>query len=471
MLPRRPASHATRRSARVWRLAALTLAAHAALALAAHPAHAQPVLPTGFSDQVVVSGLSSPIALAFLPDGRALVAEYHVPDIRCIRGGTFAPGDPAANFDDIRTDQWENGLLGMAVDPGWPQRPYLYILCGDRASATLRISRYAGSGDLTGGGDGSLQFSTATRYDVLTGIPCTQLEHHAGTLRFGLDGMLYASIGDDSQPCNAQDPTIATGKILRLDVSRLPAGAGGPPAVSLIAPPDNPYAGSSSSVAKLVWADGLRNPFRFAVSPIDGALMVADVGDVQWEEVDRIAGGGRNEGWPVYEGPAVYGDNCGVQGDGPVWSYPHPGITAAIIGGPVYAAPAGATAPFPPPYRGDAFYSDFYSGVLVRLHFDGTRWTRAAPVPGQPDTLAWAEGYPEIADWLVGPDGALWYARFSVDNVANQGYVGRIVAAPGTALPAVSANAPALMLAVPEPSPTRAGARVRFALPRAQAVR
>src|SRR5947208_270839 len=76
-------------------------------------------LPTGFVDQPVQSGLVNPVGITFLADGRALVAEYHVPDIRCVLpGGGFAPGDPAGSFSDIRINEFENGLLGMAIDPG-----------------------------------------------------------------------------------------------------------------------------------------------------------------------------------------------------------------------------------------------------------------------------------------------------------------------------------------------------------------
>ncbi|NJR32105.1 MAG: hypothetical protein HC778_03605, partial [Chamaesiphon sp. CSU_1_12] len=43
------------------------------------------------------------------------------------------------------------------------------------------------------------------------------------TLRFGIDGKLYASLGEDADPCGAQNNTLFKGNILRLDIDNLPA--------------------------------------------------------------------------------------------------------------------------------------------------------------------------------------------------------------------------------------------------------
>src|SRR6185436_11356626 len=116
-------------------------------------------------------------------------------------------------------------------------------------------------GDLTNASDGSLTIDPTTRYDILTDIPDNAFNHNGGTVRFGPDGKLYISIGDDASSCQPQNLTILAGKILRLDISALPAGGGGPPAKSLITPADNPYVGNANANAKLVGYWGLRNPF------------------------------------------------------------------------------------------------------------------------------------------------------------------------------------------------------------------
>ena len=87
---------------------------------------AQSTLPPGFVDEVVLSGLSSPTAIRFSPDGRVFVAE---------KSGlvkVFASlSDPAPTvFADLRTNvhnYWDRGLLGLTLDPGFPTRPYVYV--------------------------------------------------------------------------------------------------------------------------------------------------------------------------------------------------------------------------------------------------------------------------------------------------------------------------------------------------------
>ena len=104
-------------------------------------------------------------------------------------------------------------------------------------------------------------------------------------------------------PCLAQDLTKLQGKILRLDVSGLPAGGGPAPLYAAITPPDNPFVAHADSAARLVWALGLRNPFSFTIDPPTGCLVIGDVGNDAWEEVEVACAGGKNFGWPHYEGP------------------------------------------------------------------------------------------------------------------------------------------------------------------------
>src|SRR5437660_497640 len=97
-------------------------------------------------------------------------------------------------------------------------------------------------------------------------------------MAFGPDGMLSLSLGDDGSGCPAQDPTYLAGKILRFDVRSLPTTGTGPPLRSDLAPADNPFSTATSVDQRLVWAYGLRNPFRFAVDLANGSLLLADVG-------------------------------------------------------------------------------------------------------------------------------------------------------------------------------------------------
>src|SRR5258706_7167644 len=100
--------------------------------------------------------------------------------------------------------------------------------------------------------------------------------------------------------CAAQDPTKLKGKILRLDVSQLPAGAGVAPR-ALVAAPGNPFATSPDSNARLVWEFGLRNPVRFPVDAATGQVWVSDVGQNELEELDHSAARWVCLGWPHRE--------------------------------------------------------------------------------------------------------------------------------------------------------------------------
>jgi glucose/arabinose dehydrogenase len=428
---------------RLPRLAALFAPLTPLLLLAGPTRGLAATVPTGFADEQAVTvgtaaALDQPASMAFLPDGRLLVVEQRSARLRLFVGGALSATDPVAILPGVRTSGSEQGLLGIAVDPGWPVRPYLYVHCDDASGAWIRISRYTAAGDLAFATDGHLTVDPATRYDLLNRLPDNASNHNGGTVRFGPDGMLYVSLGEDANRCAAQDSSFLGGKILRLDVSRLPAGAGGPPPFALLIPPGNPWGAAPDSGARLVWAQGLRNPFRFSVDPADGTLYVGDVGELTWEEIDRITGGGGNYGWPRREGPLTQSPSCVnplVTGLAPIYAYDRTGASASIIGGCVYRRPSGSPTGLPPVYEGDYFFSEYYSGFLRRLKGSSDAWALAAPVAGQPTTSNWGQGFGEVSDWAVGPDGALWYCRQSANFAANSGDIRRIVATGDTAVP------------------------------------
>jgi glucose/arabinose dehydrogenase len=404
--------------------------------------------------------------MAFLPDGRLLVVEQKSAKIRLFVNGTLSATDPVATLPGVRTSGAEQGLLGITVDPGWPARPYLYVHCDDNSGSWIRISRFTAAGDLAFTTDGLLTVDPATRYDLLNRLPDNASNHNGGTVRFGPDGMLYVSLGEDANRCAAQDSSFLGGKILRLDVSRLPAGAGGPPPFALLVPPGNPWGAAPDSGARLVWAQGLRNPFRFSVDPADGALYVGDVGENTWEEIDRIAGGGGNYGWPRREGPLTQSPTCPnplVTGLPPIYAYDRTGSGASIIGGCVYRRPTGAPTGLPSVYEGDYFFSEYYTGFLRRLTGSGASWSLAAPVAGQPSATDWGQGFDQVSDWAVGPDGALWYCRQSTNYASNTGDIRRIVVTGNTSAPAPPAPA-GVEFAPPRPTPAVGRATLHYTL-------
>lgn len=262
----------------------------------------------------VVEGLDVPWSLAFLGDGRALVTE-RPGRIRLIRNGRMEsapyltlpvqPGGPTDLSDAmfVRVLGGEGGLMGLAVDPGFPNRPYVYVMQtyrtrdGEDANRVLRLRDEGDRG--------------VVDRVVIAGIPASSF-HDGGRIAFGPDGMLYVTTGDASRPELAQDPGSLAGKILRVT----PEGA---------VPDDNPFPGSP------VWSLGHRNPQGLAWHPGTGDLFASEHGPSGefglggHDEINVIRRGG-NYGWPRVVGAAAtppFIDPVTVWGDA---SYPPGGI-------------------------------------------------------------------------------------------------------------------------------------------------
>src|SRR3954465_15081324 len=115
-----------RRSRRVLAAGVIVPLAGALAVAVAAAAPATAAVPTGFTDTVAIGGLTSPTAAAFAPDGRVFVAE---------KSGLVKVFDSLADptptvFADLRTPTqafWDRGLLGLAVAPAFPARPYVYV--------------------------------------------------------------------------------------------------------------------------------------------------------------------------------------------------------------------------------------------------------------------------------------------------------------------------------------------------------
>lgn len=456
-------------------MAALGTRSAAALAtalalLAGAPALGQVQVPTDFVSEVVRSGFNEPSAFAFLPDGRALVAEQRTGRIRMVVNGQIATTDPIFTVPAVLANGGERGLLGIAVDPDWPVYPFFYAFY-NRVGG-MRIVRWLASEDVDDPNGQRITFS-AQRI-LIDSIPDAAGNHNGGTLRFGPDRCLYASLGDDAAHCAAGDSTTLRGQILRLSVDRLPIYGG--PAVSraLITPPDNPFVNSPDSNARLVFAFGLRNPFRFHIDPITGSLFVADVGDADFEELSEVSAGDFL-GWPWREGnlsrfrqecqePLAYGSK---PYRAPIAVVDHENnVGYAIISAGPYRPVFGGSANWPPEYyplRGDVFFSQYYEGWLRRLTWDGFNWVPAAPVAGQPNATDWATGLVNTSDYSVGPDGSLWWlSQFDEFFSANTGTLSRIryVGSP-TSVDGAATRAQALRVS---PNPSRGPAGFAFAL-------
>ncbi len=388
-------------------------------------------LPTDFSDETIVSGLSSPTGMTLLPDGRVLVAEKNTGRLRVV---TLAGAvNTIFTMGNLFTDS-ESGLLDVAVDPGWPTDPYVYLFHTRNSPRNIVISRYNVSGSLSD--PDSTNLSLSNPYLIIDDAPLDRSTHNGGTLRFGIDDMLYVSIGDDRDPCSAQDSTSLKGVILRLNVIDLPNIGVNPPPRALLIAPGNPFPANGTD-SDLAFAYGVRNPFRFSIDPLTGTLYIADVGENTYEELD-VCTGGENFGWPIWEGPLeVDPGGCSVTSLNPVhpiYSILHNASPQSILSLPLYRG-GGGTHRFPPLYDGCLFFSEAYSGVIRVLKNNGGSWSLLPAVPGQPNATDWGTGETFMVDSDQGADDAIYYVTIA-GSLKRIIYTGVITGAPDPVVPA-----------------------------------
>ncbi len=332
--------------------------------LSAAPARAATV-PSGFTEALVASGLSSPTAMQFAPDGRLFVAEQ-CGKLRVIKNGSLL----SAAFVTLSTDcNGERGLLGLAFDPAFATNRFVYLYYTATAPTVHnRISRFTANGDIAVAGSEVVIFDL----DNLS----SATNHNGGALGFGPDGKLYAAVGENNNSANSQSLNTVLGKILRLNADGTP-------------PADNPFFGSTSGKNRAIWALGLRNPFTFAFNPLGTELFINDVGETTWEEInDGLAGA--NYGWPTTEG-----STANPNFKSPRYAYIHASGVCAITGGSFYSPLANQ---FPSDYVNDYFFADYCAGWIRKLD----------PAAGNSVTT-FATGISSPVDLKVADDGSLYY--------------------------------------------------------------
>jgi len=289
--------------------------------------------------QPVATNLSAPL-YGISPPGdpsRLFVAEQNGL-VRIIQNGVLQPGAAlnitnrvqpplnAANAND------ERGLLGLAFHPGYnnPASPgyrtlYTYNSETNPAatlptfvapnSATNNYKNVVNEWKVTSTNTNVID--PASRREVIS-FGKNASNHNGGTIAFGPDGYLYIGLGDggDANDAgashiepggNAQNLSTPLGKFLRFDPLNPALTTGSANAVSANGqyriPASNPFQGAGQ--VKEIFAYGVRNPYRFCFDRANGDLILADVGQNNIEEIDRVTLGG-NFGWAVKEGDFLF---------------------------------------------------------------------------------------------------------------------------------------------------------------------
>ncbi len=295
-------------------------------------------------------------------------------------------------------DGGEQGLLGVAYHP---VDPLVYVHFsggnGDTVVAELAIEPVSAAAD-------------PATYRELLRIGQPFGNHNGGELEFGPDELLYLALGDGG---SANDPERASldlstplGSILRFDPT--PAADG---AVSV--PPDNPYATGSapdgSPADPLIWSSGLRNPWKFSFDAVTGDLWIADVGQGEFEEINRAsadpetqlgAGRGLDFGWSAFEAYSPFNDDQSSPAHTPpVAAYPHEGGDCSVSGGVVARNSSYVD------LNGWYVYGDFCSGRLWALD---TTTVPATPSADQQPTILEIGNVPALTSVAAGPDGDIY---------------------------------------------------------------
>jgi glucose/arabinose dehydrogenase len=441
-------------------------------------------LAPGFSESVPIHGLTEPTAVRIAPDGRIFVAE---------KSGLIKVFDDLDDtsptvFADLRDEtynQWDRGLLGLALDPQFPARPFVYVAysydaviggkaplwgtpgatgdpcptppgpIGEGCVGSGRISRLTADGNRAVGPE-----------QVLVEDFCQQFPVHSmSSLVFAPDGSLYAGAGDAAHPfevdygeyndpCGdppneggalraqdlrtAGDPAGLTGSIIRIDPDTGEGVAANPGAASL-----------DRNVRRIV-GEGVRNPFRMAVRPGTNELWIGDVGWRDVEEIDRLstppATSADDFGWPCYEGagrqPGYDDADVGIceslyssgVAKGPFFTYLHsdhvaPGETCTVGSSAVTGLAFSRPGPYPSSYDGALFFADQPRKCIWVMKPD------ANGVPNPAAVTPFVQQAGDPVDLQIGPSGDLFYVDFA------GGAIHRLVYSAGNQPPVALATA------------------------------
>ena len=367
---------------------------------------------------MVASGLSQPVGFVQNPaiaNVQLILQKEGL--IRTLQGGTLL----AAPFLDLTAKveaASEQGVLGLAFAPDYATSGRLYVCYSKRVPATPGVGQLIVARFKRHVTD-PLRADASTEFDLVwpggnAFITQPFGNHKGGNIAFGPDNMLYVGLGDGgsgSDPFHhAQNPATLLGKMLRIDVSVLESDAQG-----YDVPADNPFVGRPGVLTE-IWSFGWRNPWRwsFDVGPLGtGAMVVGDVGQGQFEEIDyEPAGrGGRNYGWRNREGAHNHVTTLPAFSTpltDPLWEYGR-SSGQSVIGGFVYRGLA-----LGPGHLGRYFFADFSAGRVWSLGLTVNPLSGEATAGTLADhTSELGTGASQIASFGIDAQRELYVVNFS----------------------------------------------------------
>lgn len=264
-------------------------------------------------------------------DGKAFVTD-NKGNIWILKNDSLEP-KPFFNIYDKIGKQPRNSLIGLifsvAFSPQYSTNRKFYV-CYNAPSkvhtenAKLVVSEFIASKTNPDVAD----MNSEQRIIEIKG---RTVQDNGSQMVFGPDGYLYISLGDDNAKdttyrYHSQDLKYLNGKLLRIDVSKMP----------YTIPPDNPFVGVKNSRPE-IWAYGFRKLWRFSFDPVTHQIFGGDVGEDKEEEIDIVTKGS-DYGWPITEGDSSFEKNnsdSDTNFTSPIFEYNHK-VGICVIGGNFY---------------------------------------------------------------------------------------------------------------------------------------
>ena len=299
-----------------------------------------------------IGRFSQPLYVTQAPgDARRLFVVEKQGRVRVVRAGRKL-ARPFLSMRGRVSLKTEQGLLGLAFAPSYARSRLFYISYTD-LRGNLRVEEWKRSKSSR-----DRAFRSSRR--LVLRIYKPEATHNSGNIVFGPDGLLYVGVGDGGGPRDPrrkpQNRASLLGKILRIDPRRDGRRR-------YRSPKSNPFV-SVPGARDEVYAYGLRNPWRFSFDRQTAALLIGDVGQEAYEEIDyRPAGrgSGANFGWSAYEGNHRLNRSLKPKNTvKPIHTYGRD-KGCSVIGGYVVRDPT------LPRMRGRYLYGDFCSGEIRSL--------------------------------------------------------------------------------------------------------